>query len=665
MQGWPGADPTRTRSAGGAVAVAVVVAAMALAGGALAASSPHHRPAGDARHHRSHPTITVWQWKGSDRQVHPGLFGVNHRYAYDGYGMWDPSIPGVPARFDRRFDAARFRAIRFPGGTIANTYHWKRAIGPPAHRALNVSGRTGEPLANDFGPDEFGRFVAQHGLEAMMVANFGSGTASEAADWVEYMNTPVGENPNGGIAWAKVRAANGHPQPYGVRNWEIGNEMGSHGQSYWMGKGSAGARVRKYVFGGFTQFPGQRVGTPWDHRKSAGVSDGSRDQRFQVLYPPVVSAKPFRLKVGKEAWARVADLSREPAGAHVYELDPATGKIAFGDGIHGAIPPRGKVVRASYTSGPHDGFLDYYREMKAADPRIRVGSSIHNGIFLSLMGEDRPYDFVVAHLYSRRPSFGYRDVGQFHDGIMRLAGRRANAVASLSRAIRSHAGARGAQIPVVVSEYGMSFRGWPGPSRNYLRSMDQALYTALELQRWMRLGVPLAGKQALIDRNPGPEHSRAGPRGFGQQALIGSRPTYVPSATARAFRLMAPAAGQQLVRARVRRNPSRRIYTHQPLTMLSATATRDSAGSLLLIVVNKDRKRAIHARIVVRGHPIKSATIHRLVSPSFLSFNTAAHPQRVSIHGNRSRVQGRRLPIRLAPHSLTTVELRPTTSGAG
>src|SRR3954452_15860775 len=137
------------------------------------AGHPHR-----ARHdHRAHRAQIVVRPGDGLRPVHPGLFGVNHRYAFDGFGMWDPSIPGVPKRFERRFDADRFKAMRFPGGSVANTYHWERAIGPVAQRSRNVSGRTGEPLTNDFGPDEFGEFARQHGLEAMMVANFGTGTA--------------------------------------------------------------------------------------------------------------------------------------------------------------------------------------------------------------------------------------------------------------------------------------------------------------------------------------------------------------------------------------------------------------------------------------------------------------------------------------------------------
>ena len=84
-----------------------------------------------------------------------------------------------------------------------------------------------------------------------------------------------------------MRAANGHPEPYGVENWEIGNELYQQGQSFWMGDGPLAKRTKKYMFGGSTKFRDQRVGTPSDHQGSAAVSDGSADQRFQVIYPPV------------------------------------------------------------------------------------------------------------------------------------------------------------------------------------------------------------------------------------------------------------------------------------------------------------------------------------------------------------------------------------------
>jgi alpha-L-arabinofuranosidase len=637
------------RSIEGRRAIAAL-GALVLAVGALAIS-----PAVSAGRQRAE--IVVHPGDGL-RTVHPGLFGVNHRYPYEGFGMWDPASDSVYPRFEHRFSAAGFTAMRFPGGSVANTYHWKRAIGPPAQRGLNVHGHTGQPLTNGFGPDEFGSFVSSQGLQAMMLANFATGTAREAADWVEYMNAPVGRNPNGGVAWASVRAANGHPAPYHVQYWEIGNELYQPGQSFWMGSGSLAERTKKYIFGGSSFFRDQRVGTPSDHRRSAAVSDGSADQSFQVLYPPVRPDKPAEITVDDLPWQRVADLSSAAAGARVYELDPATGTIAFGNGVHGAIPPKGSVVRASYESGPHDGFIDYYRLMKAADPTVQVGSCFWNGQFLSMMGTKHPYDFVVKHLYSHMPPRGHHGVKQFHDGVMSIAGKRANEVIPLRHAINRHAGSRGKSIGIVVSEFGMSFGHRKGPTRNYLGTMDQAVYSALELQRWMELGIPLAGKQALTYFAPRNPPSGAASLGPPEQALIGPRPRYIMTATARAYRLLTPNAGGELVRTGIRRNPSRHIYTGKHLKMLSAVTTRSSNGSLYVTIVNKARTWRVPTTVEVRGRRISSAVVRKLVGPSYLSYNSYHHPGRVSIQTRHQGAEGRTMELKVPPHSIVTVKLR-------
>ena len=205
----------RKRADGHRRSIAVVVALLLALFGILEAA-----PAAVGWRHRAQ--IVVHPGDGL-RTVHPGLFGVNHRYLYDGLGMWDPATENVDPRFEHRFSAAGFTAMRFPGGSIANTYHWKRAIGPPSQRGLNVPGHTGEPLANGFGPDEFGSFVSSQGLQAMMLANFATGTAQEAADWVEYMNAPGGyeSQRRGGVG----QRARRERAPGALRRRELGDRQ--------------------------------------------------------------------------------------------------------------------------------------------------------------------------------------------------------------------------------------------------------------------------------------------------------------------------------------------------------------------------------------------------------------------------------------------------------
>ncbi len=69
------------------------------------------------------------------------------------------------------------------------------------------------------GTDEWLRFSELAGLEPVIGVGFGRITPEEAADWVEYCNGAV-TTPMGAL-----RAANGHPEPYGVIYWGIGNEV--------------------------------------------------------------------------------------------------------------------------------------------------------------------------------------------------------------------------------------------------------------------------------------------------------------------------------------------------------------------------------------------------------------------------------------------------------
>jgi len=109
--------------------------------------------------------------------------------------------------------------IRWPGGCFADGYHWKDGIGHRDQRPvrLDPAWKCWEP--NDFGTDEFIQFCKAVGAEPYICLNFGSGTVEEAIKWVEYCNG----DPS--TLEGSRRAANGHPEPYGVRFWGVGNEV--------------------------------------------------------------------------------------------------------------------------------------------------------------------------------------------------------------------------------------------------------------------------------------------------------------------------------------------------------------------------------------------------------------------------------------------------------
>ena len=87
----------------------------------------------------------------------------------------------------------------------------------------------------------------QIGAEVVMTVSYYTGDANDAADLVEYLNAPNdGSNPNGGTDWAGRRAKNGHPAPYNVKYFEVGNETwGSHPPK--VKKISPGQYARRYL----------------------------------------------------------------------------------------------------------------------------------------------------------------------------------------------------------------------------------------------------------------------------------------------------------------------------------------------------------------------------------------------------------------------------------
>jgi len=113
-------------------------------------------------------------------------------------------------------------------------------VGPRDARPtwVNLSWKN-EPEPSDFGTDEFVQFCRNLGAEPSLTVNVeGRGaTPEEAAAWVEYCNGPATSK------YGAMRAANGHPAPYRVKYWEVGNEIWG---SWVRGHSDAATYARNY-----------------------------------------------------------------------------------------------------------------------------------------------------------------------------------------------------------------------------------------------------------------------------------------------------------------------------------------------------------------------------------------------------------------------------------
>lgn len=108
---------------------------------------------------------------------------------------------------------------RWPGGNFVSDYNWKDGIGPRDRRPPRKNPAWTGIEPNDVGIHEFMELCKLLDAAPYIAINTGMGAVEAAAEEVQYcnggLNTPMG----------KWRAENGHPEPFNVKFWAVGNEM--------------------------------------------------------------------------------------------------------------------------------------------------------------------------------------------------------------------------------------------------------------------------------------------------------------------------------------------------------------------------------------------------------------------------------------------------------
>ena len=120
----------------------------------------------------------------------------------------------------------RSGVYRFPGGNFVSAHEWRNAIGDPDRRPPVFDPVWNAVQPNDIGTDEFMTLCKLLGVEPYITVNAGTGDEWSAAQYVEYANGSV-STPMG-----RLRASNGHPEPYHVMFWGIGNEAWGFSYQY-------------------------------------------------------------------------------------------------------------------------------------------------------------------------------------------------------------------------------------------------------------------------------------------------------------------------------------------------------------------------------------------------------------------------------------------------
>ena len=145
------------------------------------------------------------------RQIYGGIFEPGSKLA-DADGFRSDVIAALKE--------IKTPIVRWPGGCFVSAYHWKDGVGKVRESTFDKAWAVEEP--NTFGTDEYVKWCRKVGCAPYICTNAGTGTPEEMSDWVEYCNATVGR-------YARLRAANGNPEPFNVKYWSVGNEnWGGH-----------------------------------------------------------------------------------------------------------------------------------------------------------------------------------------------------------------------------------------------------------------------------------------------------------------------------------------------------------------------------------------------------------------------------------------------------
>jgi len=143
---------------------------------------------------------------------------------YDGIWVGEdsdiPNIKGFRKDIVDGLRAIKAPVIRWPGGCYAEVYDWRDGIGKERPKRINWwTQNDGRYEPNEVGTHEYMDFCEAVGAKAYFAANLTSVTPLHIRNWMDYCLSPRGTT-----TLALEREANGHPEPFDIPYWGVGNE---------------------------------------------------------------------------------------------------------------------------------------------------------------------------------------------------------------------------------------------------------------------------------------------------------------------------------------------------------------------------------------------------------------------------------------------------------
>lgn len=151
--------------------------------------------------------------------------GVFYGGLWVGKNSQIPNIRGFHKEMVEKLRHIHAPVIRWPGGCFAEVYDWRDGIGENRPVRLNWWSRNdGRLEPNEVGTHEFMDLCEAVGAKAYFAANLTTMTPMHIRNWMDYCLSP-----RGSTTLALEREKNGHPEPFCIPYWGVGNENWSGG----------------------------------------------------------------------------------------------------------------------------------------------------------------------------------------------------------------------------------------------------------------------------------------------------------------------------------------------------------------------------------------------------------------------------------------------------
>jgi alpha-N-arabinofuranosidase len=226
----------------------------------------------------------------------PGTLWLDRVYLIDKdavLGLWRPDVV-------KALKAMNAAVVRF-GGSTMEFFEWEKAVGDWDTRVPFPDDPWGGLQENFVGVEEFVQLVQYVGDEPLVCLRWTGKTPQDAANEIEYFNGSAETK------WGQLRVKNGHREPYHVKYWEVGNEVG--GAEYDASLTSFAEAMRKvdpsikiltsYPSPNTVRIAGSELDYLSPHHYSVGDLNGTEDdiKRLQKEIKQDGNGKDIRLSI--------------------------------------------------------------------------------------------------------------------------------------------------------------------------------------------------------------------------------------------------------------------------------------------------------------------------------------------------------------------------------